>query len=80
MKKSIIIFVMSIVLSVGMVVYGWAFVDSRIGKVSLTEETISGNKAAADGLTVGFRADSADDLHWVSSYDYSTGKTESSFK
>lgn len=80
MKKSIIIFVMSIVLSVGMVVYGWDFVDSRIGEVSLTEETISGNKAAADGLTVGFRADSADDLHWVSSYDYSTGKTESSFK
>lgn len=80
MKKSIIIFVTSIALSAGMVIYGWAFVDSRVGEVSLTEETMAGNKAAADGLTVGFRADSADNLHWISSYDYNTDKTDSSFK
>lgn len=80
MKKSIIIFVTSIALSAGMVIYGWAFVDSRVGEVSLTEETMAGNKAAADGLTVGFRADSADNLHWISIYDYNTDKTDSSFK
>ena len=40
MKKSIIIFVMAVLLSVVAVAYGWAFVDSRIGQVTLTEETI----------------------------------------
>ena len=80
MKKSIIIFVMAVLLSVVAVAYGWAFVDSRIGRVTLTEETIWGDRSAADGLTAGFRADSADNLHWVNSFDYSTLKTESSFK
>lgn len=34
----------------------------------------------ADGLTVGFRASSSDGLHWTNRFDYSTKKTESSFK
>ena len=80
MRKSVILFMTMIVLSVAMIVYGCIFVDSRIGEAVLTEETAEGNRAAADGLTVGFRADSADDLHWINSYDYSTGTTESSFK
>lgn len=80
MKKSIIIFLTSALLSVVMVAYGWAFVDERIGEAELTEETITGNRDAADGLMVGFRADSADNLHWINSFDYSTGETESSFK
>ena len=80
MRKSVILFMTMIVLSVAMIVYGCIFVDSRIGEVVLTEETAEGNRAAADGLTVGFRADSADALHWINSYDYSTGTTESSFK
>ena len=80
MKKSNIIFVMATVISVGMIAYGWAFVDGQIGEVSLTEETVMGDSAAAEGLTVGFRADSADDLHWVSTFDFSTHETKSSFK
>ena len=80
MKKSIIIFVTVTVLSVGMTAYGWAFVNSQIGKATLMEETITGNRDIADGLTVGFRADSGDDLHWINSFNYSTNKTESSFK
>lgn len=80
MKRSIIIFMTIAVLSVGMIVYGCVFVDSQIGEVTLTEETIAGNRDTADGLTVGFRADSADDLHWTSRFDFSTDKTESSFK
>lgn len=80
MKKAIIIFVTTTVFSVGMCVYGWAFVDSQIGEVTLTEETITGNRDVADGLTVGFRADSADNLHWTNSFDFTTNKTESSFK
>ncbi|MEE0741915.1 MAG: hypothetical protein U0M21_06510 [Emergencia sp.] len=79
-KKSMMIFMLVTVLSVGMTVYGWTFVDSRIGQAELREETVTGNKAAADGLTVSFRADSADSLHWINHYDYSTGRTESSFK
>ncbi len=80
MKKSIIIFAMAAVLSVGMIVYGCVFVDSRIGAVTLTEETVTGNRDAAEGLAAGFRADSAEDLHWTGSFDYGTDRTESSFK
>ncbi len=79
MKKSIIIFMTSALLSVAMVAYGWAFVDERIGEVQLTEETVAGNAEAAKGLTVSLRADSADNLHWLSSFKYSTKETESSF-
>lgn len=80
MKKSIIVFLTSALLSAVTVAYGWAFVSGQIGKATLTEETIAGSIDAADGLTVGFRADSADNLHWINSYDYSTGETKSSFK
>ena len=80
MKKSNIIFVMATAIWAGMIAYGWAFVDEQIDEVSLTEETVMGDSAAAEGLTVGFRADSADDLHWVSTFDFSTHETKSSFK
>ena len=80
MKKSNIIFVMATAIWAGMIAYGWAFVDEQIGEVSLTEETVMGDSAAAEGLTVGFRADSADDRHWVSTCDFSTHETKSSFK
>lgn len=80
MKKSMILFAAVTILAAGMAVYGWTFVDSQIGQVVLQEETITGDKAAAEGLTAGFRADSSDKLHWTSSFDYSTGRTESSFK
>lgn len=80
MKKSVIIFMIMIALSVGMIVYGCIFVDHHIGEAVLTEETDEGNRGAAVGLEVGFRADSADDFHWINSYDYSTNRTESSFK
>ena len=79
MKKSIIIFLTSALLSAVMAAYGWAFVNDQIGEVTLTEETVSGNLEAAAGLTVGFRADSADNLHWLSSFNYSTKETKSSF-
>ena len=79
-KKTVILFMAAAVLSVGMIVYGWIFVDSQIGEAVLTEETIMGSRDAAEGLMVGFRADSADNLHWINSFDYSTDETESSFK
>ena len=80
MKKSVIIFVTAAVLSVGITVYGWIFVDSQIGGVVLTEETIAGDRDTADGLTVGFRADSMENLHWINSFDYSSDETKSYFK
>ena len=76
MKKSVIIFVTAAVLSVGITVYGWIFVDSQIGGVVLTEETIAGDRDTADGLAVGFRADSMDNLHWINSFDYSSDETK----
>ena len=80
MKKSIIILVMTIILSVGIIVCGCIFVDDQIGEAVLTEKTITGDKKEAEGLVVGFRADSSDDLHWINSYDYSTDQITSSFK
>ena len=79
MKKSIFIFLTATVLSIGVIVFGWMSASDQIGKARLTEETITGDRAAADGLIVAFRADSADDLHWINGFDYSTGKTASSF-
>lgn len=79
MKKSIIILVMTIILSVGIIVCGCIFVDDQIGEAVLTEKTITGDKKEAEGLVVGFRADSSDDLHWINSYDYSTDQITSSF-
>ena len=79
MKKSIFIFLTATVLSIGMIVFGWTTASDQIGKARLTEETITGDRAAADGRIVAFRADSADDLHWINGFDYSTNKTVSSF-
>lgn len=79
MKKSIIIFVAAVIMAVGATAYGWIFVDGQIGEATITEETIAGDKAAADGLVVGFRADSSDNLSWTNSFDYSAAETESHF-
>lgn len=80
MRKSIVMFVTATILSVVMIVFGCVFVDRQIGEATLTEETIFGNREAAEGLTVGFRADSGDDLHWINRFDYSANRAESSFK
>lgn len=80
MKKSIMIFLTVAVFSVGATVCGWSFVNNQVGEAVLSEETIEGSRAAADWLTVEFSADSADDLHWKNSFDYSTDQTTSTFK
>ncbi len=80
MKKSIILFLMVTVLSVSGIVYTCIFVDTEIRESKLTEETIEGDVTAAEGISAGFRADSGDDLHWINSYDYSSGRSESVFK
>lgn len=80
MKKSIMIFLTVAVFSVGAIVWGWSFVNNQVGGATLTEETIEGSRTAADWLTVEFRTDSADDLHWKNSFDYSTDQTTSIFK
>lgn len=80
MKKSIIIFAMTIIFSVGIIASGCMFVDGQTGEAVLTEETITGDQAEAENLVVGFRADSSENLHWVNRYDYSTGQTISFFK
>lgn len=80
MKKSIIIFAAASILSIGMIAFGWLFVRGQIGEAVLTEETILGDKSAADGLVVGFRADSAENLHWVNQFTYSTGESATIFQ
>ncbi len=79
MKRSIILFAAAAVICIGVIGYGWFFVDSHIGRAAITEETVTGDRHAADGLMVGFRADSTDDLHWINSFDYSADSTKSAF-
>lgn len=79
-KKTMLLFLMATVFSVGCILYGWGFLYHQIGGAVLTEETIMGSRDLADGLTVSFRADSADSLHWISSFDYSADRTNSSFR
>ena len=80
MKRSIIIFMITIFLSIGVIVCGCIFVDNQTGEATLVEETITGDSAEAEGLVVGFKADASDELHWINSYDYSTDQATSTFK
>ena len=79
-KRTMLLFFTVTVFSVGCILYGWGFLYHQIGCAVLTEETIRGSRDLADGLTVSFRADSADSLHWISSFDYSADQTKSSFR
>ena len=80
MKKSIFIYLIAVVLCAATVVYGAFFLNSRIGEAMLTEETVTGSREEAEGLSVGFRTDAGEQLHWVSSFEYSGSKTKSSFR
>ncbi|MGN1412812.1 MAG: hypothetical protein ACI4WY_01055 [Anaerovoracaceae bacterium] len=79
-KRATLLFFMVTVFSVGCILYGWVFLHHQIGGAVLTEETVAGSRNQADGLMVSFRADSADSLHWISSFDYSADQTISSFR
>ncbi len=80
MKKIGILFMMTALISAAIIVSGFKLVNDRVGGVVLTEETIMGSSTACEGLSAGFRADSSEDLHWINSYDFSSGETVSSFK
>lgn len=79
-KKPVILFCVAVVFIMVTILGGAFFLKHQIGEVNLTEETLMGDVAAADGIQVGFRADSGEDLHWISSYDFTTKTTQSSFK
>lgn len=80
MKKPVVLFVTILMLSAGVIVYSHVFIMHQIGEAALREETVSGDRRAANGLTVGFQADAGADLHWINSFDYSSGKAESVFQ
>lgn len=79
-KKPVILFCGAAVFIMVTILGGSFFLKNQIGEVNLTEETLIGDVAATDGIQVGFRADSGEDLHWISSYDFTTKTTQSSFK
>ncbi len=79
-KTPVILFCVAVVFIMVTILGGSFFLKHQIGEVSLTEETLMGDVAVADGIQVGFRADSGEDLHWISSYDFTTKTTQSSFK
>ena len=80
MNKSIIIFVAATILSVLIIILTCLFLNQQVGAAVLTEETISGDVIAAENLTVGFRSDSSNSLHWVNAYNFETGNTHTIFR
>lgn len=80
MKKSITIFIILTLFSLGALVYAWYFLDSQIGQAKLTEETLEGDRDAADGLVVGFEAHSGNSMYWFNAFDYATDEMRSVFK
>lgn len=78
--KSLIPLLIAAVVSVGVILFGLAFVNGHVGEVHLTEETLMGSRTAAEGIKVGYRADAGEDLHWTASYDFGSGETTSVFK
>lgn len=78
--KSLMLLMMTVVIAAGIILFGFIFVNGQVGHVQLTEETLAGTRSAAKGITAGFRADAGDDLHWITSYDFSSGLTNSTFK
>lgn len=79
-KKPAILFCTAVVFILAIILGGSFFLKNQIGVVNLTEETLIGNAKEADGLQVGFRADSGKNLHWISSYEFSTKTTQSTFE
>lgn len=80
MNKSIIIFVTAAILSVLVIIFACFFLSQHVGYAVLTEETISGDVSATEKLSVGFRSDSSNNLHWVCTYDYDENKTDTLFQ
>ncbi len=78
--KSLMLLFTAAVASLAVILFGFVFVHGQVGAVKLTEETLAGDRSAAIGLTVGYRADAGDDLHWITSYDYASSETTSEFK
>ena len=78
--KSLMLLLMAAAVSVGVILFGFAFVNGQVGEVHLTEETLMGSRTAAEGIKVGCRVDAGDDLHWTVSYDFSSGETFLEFK
>lgn len=79
-KQSVILFFAGTVLAALIILGGVYFLQSHIGKIEFTEETLLGSIDEAEGLKAGFRADGSDALHWKASFDYSCKETQSSFK
>lgn len=80
MKKSIFIYLTAVIFCAGVTVCGAFFLNRHVGEVPVSEETLAGSREAAEGLSAGFRTDAGEELHWISSYDYSTRKTTSDFQ
>lgn len=79
-KKPVILFCVAVVFIMATILGGSFFLKHQIGEVRLSEETLMGDVEAVESLQVGFRADSGEDLHWITSYDFTTKTTQSSFK
>lgn len=78
--KSLGLLFAATIVSAGIILFGFLFVDAQVGHVQLTEEPLIGSRLVTKGLAVGYRTDAGDDLHWTASYDFKSGVTNSTFK
>lgn len=80
MNKTLISLVATAAVAGIAILGGFAFAVENAGKVLLSEETVSGNKQAAEGVSVKFGIDSGKGLYWINRYSFSAEKTESSLR
>ncbi|MCI7392256.1 MAG: hypothetical protein MSH28_01935 [Clostridiales bacterium] len=77
--KSIFGFLIVGTMAIVIISFSWIFLNREAGSAQLQERMISGDCNAAEGLAAAFRADSADDIHWLNEYDFSGREAKSSF-
>lgn len=68
MRKSLIIIAILLALSLGVIVSAVTAMDAQHENITITEETLYGDPAAAEGLSVSTRVDSERHLYWDTTY------------
>ncbi len=69
MRKVLIIFAVLLALSIGVIVSAAVNMDAQHEKITITEETLFGDPAAAEGLSVSTLGHRSSRLFWHTSYD-----------
>lgn len=79
MKKSVCIWLILVLAAVASLPFAFARVDSQRERVVITEEVLSGNPKAAEGVTLRFLTQWDAHALWDTKYEMGSGRTETVF-